>query len=487
MHNELSARLTLTDKLCVLRDLAWRLSDNNRSEIAVDQAARHVTAKLAGMRHLQGLEGPDVLNHLLHRSGVLRSSAEGSLDFLHRTFQEYLAASEAAVEDRIGNLVERAHLDLWRETVIMAAGHANRTQQGALLHGILERAAQEPRHTRALWLVAASCQETMPSVPHALGMRLDSTLARLIPPQRPSEAEYLAAVGTPLLRRLPPSLDRLTDAAAEATVLTSVRIGGEGALANLARYARDPRRNVRRLLARAWEYFDAEEYGGRVLRQLPLDELALHLTHVGQRVAVARLPEVRWLVVDLSAAQDLTGLDQLPPLRGLFLDGLRGETDLSPVTARPELEALGLAGQGHLRNVRFDGLGALAMLALRSWSSLPPLDELALPGSLAELELNKISEGYDLTALDRLPHLSRLVLVGSGRPRGIDEMVRSGRLTALELCGFDLGDWPPLRGAFPRCLRFASECVLPFGLELPPTCTIRSCRTPDGRTHRRNS
>src|SRR5690606_14313956 len=136
--------------LLLLRDLAWRLSDNNRSEIDLAKAAGYVAAKLRAMRHLDCLDGNEVLEQLRHRSGILRSPAKERMDFVHRTFQEYLAANEAAEEDRIGNLVGRAHLDLWRETIIMAAGHANTRQREELLGGILDRAEEEPRHARTL-------------------------------------------------------------------------------------------------------------------------------------------------------------------------------------------------------------------------------------------------------------------------------------------------------------------------------------------------
>ncbi|MFE5754903.1 NACHT domain-containing protein [Streptomyces massasporeus] len=70
------SKLSLSDKLVILRDLAWRLSDNNRSEISVEQAAVHVGGKLRAMRHLDGMEGGQVLDQLRHRSGILRSPAE---------------------------------------------------------------------------------------------------------------------------------------------------------------------------------------------------------------------------------------------------------------------------------------------------------------------------------------------------------------------------------------------------------------------------
>lgn len=483
VRSELPVPLTLTDKLYLLRDLAWRLSDNNHTEIDVDRAAEHVTTKLAGMRHLQELEGPAVLEHLVHRSGVLRSPVEGRLDFLHRTFQEYLAAGEATAEDRIGNLVERAHLDLWRETVVMAAGHASRRQQEELLGGILDRAALEPRHTRRLWLVAAACQETMPSVPYGLAARLDSVLAQLVPPRRQSEAESLAAVGTPLLKRLPRSLESLSDAAAEATVATAIRIGGVAALARLADYAADGRGRVRQLLAAGWEYFDAEDYAHAVLRQLPLDSLTLHITHSGQWATATRLTDARWIVVDCPLLQDMARLHELPPLRGLFLNDLSEDADLSPLHARTDLEVLGLAGAARLRNARLDGLGRLSALAVRLRPSMPPLAELAVPASLVTLELNRLPAGYDLSPLATLPGLERLALVGSGPLRDIGEPLRWEDLQALDLSGYDLTDWAPLREDLPSCLRLVSDCVVPPVPEPRAGCTILNCRTPDDRPH----
>jgi hypothetical protein len=78
-------RLSLTDKLCVLRDLAWRLSDNNRHELSEDKAVEYVQAKVTAMRHVD-VAGRQVFDHLLERSGVLRAPEERRVDFVHRTF-----------------------------------------------------------------------------------------------------------------------------------------------------------------------------------------------------------------------------------------------------------------------------------------------------------------------------------------------------------------------------------------------------------------
>ncbi|WP_405661615.1 NACHT domain-containing protein [Streptomyces sp. RK9] len=461
VRSELPVPLTLTDKLCLLRDLAWRLSDNNRTEIAHDRATAHVTVKLAAMRHLDGLDGPAVLDHLLHRSGVLRSPVEGRLDFVHRTFQEYLAAYEAGVEDRIGNLVGRAHLDLWRETVIMAAGHANRTQQEELLGGILDRAEREPRHARTLRLVVASCQETMPSVPEALAARLDQAVGRLVPPRRQSEAESLAAVGVPLLSRLPSSLDGLSEAVALATVTTTARIGGEGALARLAAYAADARRSVQQHLADHWGHFDADAFAAAVLQHMPLGNVVLPLTHPGQWAAATRLANPSWITVHYPFTRGLSCLEELPAPRGLWLFELLGDVDLSPLRSQTQLGVLCLNGRGRLRDL--DALGPLdrlSILTLDGWAPLPP--PAGIPGhlELSQLTLGELAPDADLSPLTGFP-LSRLTLSGSGRPRGLDVLPPS--LGKLELTGFDLTEWPPLLGSTipPRCETSFHGCELP--------------------------
>ncbi|MFF7969050.1 NACHT domain-containing protein [Streptomyces sp. NPDC007903] len=355
--------LSLGDKVVLLRDLAWRLSDNNRSEIALDQAAVHVGRKLAGMRHLDEADGRAVLESLRARSGILRSPTMGRLDFVHRTFQEYLAAEEAAEEDRIGNLVERAHLDLWRETIIMAAGHANRPQREELLGGILDRAVTEPRWTRKLRLLAASCQETVPELSVGLAERVDVAVEGLLPPRRRSDPARLAAVGTSLLRKMPKSLTGLTETAAAQTVRTVVLIGGSEALGLLSGYVGDERKNVVRQLIEGWNYFDPDTYADAVLSDMQLAHHNVVVKHSGQLRAIGRLSPLH---VDIRfPLDDLGALRVLPHLTDLELWSVTGEADLSLIPDMPDLATLTLDGDAafnHLDELgRFPSMSNLAL------------------------------------------------------------------------------------------------------------------------------
>jgi hypothetical protein len=420
--------LGLKDKLVLLRDLAWRLSDNNRSEISLEQAGVFVGRKLAGMRHLDEQDGGRVLEQLRHRSGVLRSPAVGRVDFVHRTFQEYLAAEEAAEEDRIGNLVERAHLDLWRETIIMAAGHANRPQREELLGGILDRAAAEPRHARKLRLLAAACQETVPEVSEGLAGRLDEAVGALLPPRRETDPPALAAVGTSLLRSLPRSLSGLTEKAAVQTVRTVALVGGEEALGLLEEYAQDAPAHAVRAFLNGWRYFDADAYVDRVLSRLSLEDERVHLTHSGQWRALLRLRSVTDLSIHYPF-REFAAIARLPRLRELLCWRLRGEVDLSAPGAYTGLEALG---------------------------ELPELEYLLLG----------LDDSSDLSDLRLGPKVKHLSLVSRTEkpwlPRGLDSVTAAPGL-ALSLHSMDVAAWLNSPGfVVPKVRRLSMyDCVLP--------------------------
>ncbi|WP_306318781.1 MULTISPECIES: NACHT domain-containing NTPase [unclassified Streptomyces] len=460
--------LSLTDKLHILQALAWRLSDNNRSEITLGVAAEHVALVMRSMRHLDGLDHRAVLDQLLERSGVLRSPAEGWVDFTHRSFQEYLAAAETAAQDRMGNLVERAHLDLWRETVVMAAGHANQRQRVELVGGVLDRADTEPRHRRALRLLAAACLETMTTVPTDLVHRLDHAQVALLPPRRTSHATSLATIGAPLLRSLPYSLDGITVGAAAATVRTAALIGGPTALDRLAAYAKDPRPRVHAALAAAWEYFDAYEYAQHVLTALPLERTWLSLTHPAQWTELLRLRKARRIAVQYPIRRGLAASRALGELDWLWLPSLREENDLSPLRERTTLRNLSLWGDMPLPDVSpVAALPDLMNFQLQDWHGLPHPTDIPLAAGLKGLGLGRFAAGTDLSPLLAPRELDFLLLQGDGRPVGLDGLCATQPgLGALILDGFDLSHWLYTDGALPLKLTRLDlrGCVVPQDL-----------------------
>ena len=480
--------LSLTDKLCVLRDLAWRLSDNNRNELSEDKARQYVTAKVAAMRHLD-INGRIVLEHLLGRSGVLRSPEEGRIDFIHRTFQEYLAAAEAAAEDRIGNLVGRAHLDPWRETIIMAAGHSNRSQRIELINGILDRADNEIRHQRSLRLLAASCLETIESIPDVVAQRIDNCVNSLLPPRRKAEATSLALVGEPVLRRLPHALNGLSETAAETIIRVAALIGGDRALTLLSTYTADKRRMIREAISWEWEYFDPGEYARRVLSNLPLEETFLKLTHSSQWPELSNLTNVRRLWIQYPFTSGLDPFANMPALEWLWLTRGIEDNDLSALRHQPTLSNLVLLNGTTLEDASpIAALSGLTNLQIQGWESLPQLAEIPLPEKLTSLGLGRLPVDTDLTQLQSHTRLRSLILESRGKPRGLAVIGDMSDLTSLAFVGFDMDeDLFTVRDATYE-LRYITlfDCKLPD--DLSPLNSMQSlrkvflenCKGPDG-------
>lgn len=462
--------LSLTDKLGILRDLAWRLSDNNRSELDTGKALSHVAAKVASMRHLE-VEPQHVLDHLVSRSGVLRSPVEGRIDFVHRTFQEYLAAAEAAAEDRIGNLVSRAHLDSWRETIIMTVGHANTSQRQELISGILDRAQNELRYCRSLRLLAASCLETAESIPDELAVLLDRNIGELVPPRRRADSLSLATVGEPLLRRLPTDLTGLTEVSAQEAIRTAALIGGKRALSLLAGYALDKRRDLADELIAAWEYFDPTEYAEQVLALLQLSEqdIRLRLTHPSQWKPATRLHNAKNVWIDYPLSLCDVSFDDFPEIRKLGFAGLRGPTDLGQLSGCSELRNLWCFGleDATLENpAALADLAQLTLLQLQYFESIPPIAQVPLPNGLKILGLGFIPENTDFDFLNSMPELIGLALDGIGKPTWINLLRQGPKLMELQLDGLDLRDYlPALVEACPQIRGLILvNCTLPYDL-----------------------
>lgn len=371
----------------------------------------------------------------------------------------------------------------------MAAGHANSRQRQELLDGILDRAEAEPRYARGLRLLAASCQETLPTIPDGLAGRLDGAVSALLPARRLTDPPALAAVGTSLLRRLPRSLGELTEKSAKQTVRTVAMIGGEEALALMVGYAEDRRGPVVQEIIDAWAYFDADAYGEQVLAGLPLEGHEVSLRHSQQWRAATRLTSITELSIHYPLPT-LAALDQLPPMERLSIYNLHGPGDLSVLMAHPQLRLFTVLGRGdvhrfesieNLENLFYVGLGH---------GGTTDLNSLRLGPMTSWLSLYELSGTSELAALSNFPDVENLFLMtpSTCTPRGLSSVSAMPGLLDLSLRNMHVPEWLTEQEPLPAGLHVLTldDCVVPGDsrayrdLSSLDTLHIRSCRTPDG-------
>ncbi|MEV5713664.1 NACHT domain-containing protein [Amycolatopsis mediterranei] len=379
--------LSMDAKVGILQHLAWWLALCSRSEATVAEAEHQVISALRRIPGAQHLAASKVLRYLLDRSGIIREPAEGRIDFLHRTFQEYLAGKFAA-EEHFGDVLARnAHLDQWRETILMSIGHASVPIRAEIIGSIIDRAETEPRRARKLRLLAGAALETARTLDTSTSKRVEEILGKVIPPRRRTEARSLAALGERIIPLMPADLGGLSAPTAAACVRTVVFIGGEAALRLLAGYALDPRLEVQQEIESGWIYLPTERYATEVLSNARLWDGRIEARTPSQVQHLSGLSRLQYATVFI---EDLPNND-LGFMAGAekvtdFTANISGDVDLRPLQGLSELETLRFGGGGLLDNI--------AVL-----TSLPKLRNLFLKVSGQETLLT-------LATLDQIEYLS---------------------------------------------------------------------------------
>ncbi|MFJ8805706.1 NACHT domain-containing protein [Streptomyces sp. NPDC102490] len=273
-------------QLELLQRLAYALVLSGRTEMAEGTAEGIVERALPSVASAAGQgDAATVLRALVLRSGLLRRPGEGTLDFVHRTFQDYLGARYAVEEGHLDVLAGRAGDTQWEDVIRMAVAHARPGERAVLLRRLL--AEDTPRLT----LLALACLEHATALDPAVRAEVEARAGALVPPGSTEDAKALAEAG-PLVLELLPGPEGLTDAEAHGvTVAASLLAEREpgGALAVLRRFRDHPSLDVRRQLVGTWDRFETREYATEILDHLDRTDLFLRCDTPAQREAVATM------------------------------------------------------------------------------------------------------------------------------------------------------------------------------------------------------
>ncbi|MEV0172561.1 NACHT domain-containing protein [Streptomyces sp. NPDC050803] len=411
----------------LLRRIAYALILSGRTEMEQEAAQAVVERALPAIGTAPGQHDTvAIFRHLLLRSGLLREPAPNIVDFVHRTFQDYLGALAAVEEGHIDVLVSHAHDPQWEDVIRMAVAHARPHERADLLRKLLSL-----DRTRTD-LLALACLEHATSVDPQVRAEVEMRASRLIPPQTKAESQVLAEAG-PLILELLPGPEGLTAAEAGEVTRTAALVGTDGALPVLKRFRGHPDLAVRSQLVAAWGQFDPEEYADEVLAHVDGTDLFFTVREEAQLSALPRIG--RRSRIRFNGPHDpaslLTALDE-EALSHLVLYDNDRLTDLTPLRSLPELNYLHLHRCPKARDLSPLADTGLAELHL-CWSGSDPgfvgldrCDRLRILGLDGELAWGVTLSGFLPTAAP----LEYLFLAhGALESRGLE----------------DIGHWPTLR------------------------------------------
>ncbi|WP_282696663.1 NACHT domain-containing protein [Streptomyces sp. CC208A] len=453
----------------LVQRLAYWLTLNDRFVMDRAHAESLVTEALPAMG-LRDAPPDQVFTHLLHRSGLLREPTADTVDFVHRTFQDYLAAKALVDHWDIGVLVRHATDDRWEDVIRMAVGHARPREAAEILRELLKAAdAAADRRTRLrLVLLAATALDHATEVSAEVREEIVRRTGEVIPPRTPDEARELAGVGRMVLDLLP-GPEGLSGEAAEMVVIAASHVTVDAAVPYLARFADHPKLDVRAQLVWAWQRFETRPYAEAVIARLDPAELRYIVSDDGQADELLRLGlaperlEIYEEVSDGRVAALLTRCD----LKTLALTRAPGSVFPAALSSQENLEELSLMLPAQVP-WRLTDLPTAPVRELYLQSS--PSDGLA--GLARFPELRHLSPWSDprneegWRALTELPHLESLYLDTSLAVSCPDDVTLPS-VTHLYL--HSITPTAPLARIFP-CLRFVTALRPPLeGAEhLPP-------------------
>jgi hypothetical protein len=413
--------LTLEQKEEFLQNLAYWLMENGYSDAALEEVD-HQFQNCLRYYNLPNVTGSKIRQFLLERSGLLREPLVGRIDFVHRTFQEYLAAKAALHNDAIGVLLNHADDDQWREAIIVAVGKGLRKQQEKLLSGLLIRGNKSTEKQHYLHLLAVACLETGVSIESELRTQIEISVKALLPPKSDDEVAIIAKAGdavVPLLKYE----QKFSAKEVGYCAKTLVQIGSQLAMEQLTEYSK-----IRLDLDshEAWDLAEILGEGYSVFSQ------EIYVQSI--------LSHTNFLIFNRISIQDLSLLSQLHQLQELALIEIQVQ-DLSPLSQLHQLQGLALIEMQALDLALLSQLHHLKSLYL-SKTQVQDLSLLSELDQLQELDLSFILI-QDLSPLSQLQQLKTLYL-SETQVQDLSPLSQLHQLQELELNATQVQDLSPL-------------------------------------------
>ncbi|MFJ6481037.1 NACHT domain-containing protein [Streptomyces sp. NPDC091682] len=427
--------LSRDEQTLLLQRLAYWLIRNEHLEADHDEVVAMVDRWLDAMPQVraQGSSAQQVFNHLLIRSGLLIEPVPGSVQFVHRTFRDYLGA-KAAVEARdFGVLVGHAHEDAWDDVVRMAVGHARPDERARLLRQLLRRSEKVKAYRHRLVLLAAACLDHAPELDPEIHGEVQARTAKLLPPRTPEQAEDLAKAGEMVLELLP-GPDGLSGGEAASCIRTAALVGGDRALQVIAGFGQDHRYEVAHEVSESWGRFETTAYAESVLANASPGEAHLHIRTPEQLTAYAGLPHIRRVHLSWTGRIPAV-ISTRRDLEWLVLQGNPELRDLSALAGHDALRHLGVFDCPDLEGIEPVGglpVNSLSFGYVPEGMSLAPLGRVA---GLRSLVIGFEPKERRLADIPAAPELTKLTLWQGARGVSLDGLERWPALTSLTVSG----------------------------------------------------
>lgn len=139
----------------------------------------------------------EVLNYLIERSGIIREPEEGVIDFVHKTFMEFLAVKTICRNCEWNVLVREACNVNWKETIIMCFREMGKENIARVL-GKLVYEGEFKGDDRYILMASLGASNAVFLPNNEIKKEIDAKIKKMIPPKK-SDLSEISQAGTYLL------------------------------------------------------------------------------------------------------------------------------------------------------------------------------------------------------------------------------------------------------------------------------------------------
>ena len=414
-------RLELNERRMLISDIAFYMMSNGHSTIDRMQVITRIEALLKDHLTLNSVEPIKACKLLVDRTGTLQAPTIDSLEFSHRSLQEYLTAGIASRDDYSGLLSNNASDPRWYDTIVFTAGIAakqNTAAHNRLVERLLERVRKENNKTlkRSIAFLALRCWTEGGRRNQVLQALFNPYLELLTPLNHYEEAAQVASLGDMIV----PFLQHVQHPNAMLSAYALIMIGSEEAVRQLKSFPLNG--NFVGEVYVFSQFFEREYIIDEVL--LPKSPISIHLSQPG--VPLQKLKQFESLEsISIfgffgkpEEGQQLDVLQEMPKLKTLNIRRYY-HNDVSPTFPFPELQ--------NLQNLSIDN-----PLSQTTLNKLAPK-----VGNLFSLRLNGDDTVTNLDFLNTIGEaLASISLEGFQNVANLD-LITKFDLRSLDLSGFE--------------------------------------------------
>ncbi|MEH6456883.1 MAG: NACHT domain-containing protein [Cocleimonas sp.] len=384
-------KITRAHKEILLQSLAYWMLQNKRQTVPRADVENCFRRAIQIIPTLLGKES-GVVQHLIERSSIIREPSVGNVDFVHKTFSEYLAAKQIVEEDSIDFLIENAHKDEWKEVVLMASALTNHKQSDYLLESLIRIGYEKEMVSEkySLHLLAVIAKESTIQLSPLISKNVDQVFLTLLPPKTYDAVLSIASTGDIAISYL-----RYNEKHTIDEQLLSIRaltlIGGEDAIGALATYTKSSNAKVIKSLINNWEYFDQLQYTKDVISKISkIEKLVWPYNYTLN--GVEYLNNVNKLIIDSFDPIESIAYQALSQVstKELTISSCKQLSTLDCLKANLNIEILNIINCEELNDV----------------------EELSNLSNLRELKLTDCIKVWELPQLKTLTFLKKIALEG---------------------------------------------------------------------------